>query len=133
MAQAQGLTLPVQVSKGRAVYDRGDAQLRKVIMVALSDCDSLNPFQDLGLDPTDVFAINDEITQAEIRQRIAIAFRRFEAEGTARLLQGYPKFAINSDTQELISELKYQNLETTLTDELALAWSDANTPRIVGD
>jgi hypothetical protein len=130
---AQGLTLPVQAAKGRAVLDQGDDELRKVIMIALSDCDSANPFQDLGLDPSDVFAINDEVTQAEIRQRIAVAFKRFEAEGLARLLPGYPKFGVNSVAQELISELKYQNLETTLTEDLSLAWTGSGAPRIVGE
>jgi hypothetical protein len=128
---AGGLALPVAVQQGRAAIVQGEAQLKKVIFLALMPCPSANPFQDLGLEPDLVFSINDEATEALVNRRIDDAFRRFEAEGRARLADGYPQFSIDSATQELIADIKYVNLETTSEEELSVAFDAGGSGRLV--
>ena len=81
----KGLEVPIEAQNGRLMTVAGEDQLKKILMLNLSNCDSANPFQDLGLDPGIVFRLDDPDTRALIRSQIVTLFKRFEREGRARL------------------------------------------------
>lgn len=118
---SQGLDLPLGADQGRARLARGEDQLKKIITLALSDGDSENPFQDLGIGNGNVFDVNDQDLQARLRQRIVAVFRRFSTERRAALAPGSPTFRRGgADGEELIASIKYVNMETTDSDELEI-------------
>jgi hypothetical protein len=128
-----GIALPISVVKGRLQLASAEDQLKKIIFLGLSDCDSANPFQDLGIDTSVVFAIADEDTKARARRRIVTIFKALQAQGRARLAAGFPTFSVDSETQELVAEIEYVNMETTAVDELQLAYpSNGGTPIVLG-
>ena len=74
----QGLNVPV----GTGVYGRtflvsGSEQLRKLMSLAFRDCDSENPFQDLGLDQSIIFSINDPLTWNRAKIDLQLIARSF--------------------------------------------------------
>lgn len=115
---AAGLSLPIRAINGRAAIESGEAQLKKIIMLAIADCDSGNPYQELGIDTLIVFALDDQQVKAFARRRIVDAFKRMEAEGRAQLDGDAPTFS--SKDGELTCQIKYINLETTAAEELEL-------------
>lgn len=120
---ASGLSLPIRCVNGRAAIDVGEDQLKKIIMLTIADCDSDNPYQELGLEPNIVFAVNDTQVRSYARQRIIEAFKRLQSEGRAELLDEAPTFT-DADG-ELVCSIKYVNLETTLAEELILSGGSA--------
>lgn len=118
---AAGLALPVRTLNGRAVLSVGEDQLKKIIMTCIADCDSANPYQELGIDTAIVFTLNDDQTKAYARRRITDAFKRLEAEGRARL-NGAPKFDMET-SGELTCTISYFNMETTLAEDITLRGS----------
>lgn len=114
---ATGLALPLRCVNGRAVRSTGEDQLKKIIMLSIADCDSGNPYQDLGIDQALVFSLSDEQTKAYARRRIIDAFKRLEAEGRAEL-NGTPKFTTREG--ELEVQIKYLNLETNEAQDITL-------------
>lgn len=119
---AAGLSLPLRAVNGRAALDAGEDQLKKIIAMALSDCDNGNPFQEdsMGIDPTIVFSLNDVETQAFVRRRIIDKFKALEVDGRARLdLDGF-SFDNSAEEGELVCTIRYINLETTAAEELEL-------------
>lgn len=121
----KGLQVPFQAINGRLATSSGEDQLQKILALNLSDCSSANPFQDLGIDPSIVFRINDPDTRGLIRARIIQVFKRFETEGRAKLSDGYPLFLMDSQTQTLMADVKYINLETATDVELRLIFGSA--------
>jgi hypothetical protein len=113
------------------VLVEGEEQLKKIIFLALSDCSSDNPFQDLGMDPDIVFANNDGETQARLNHRIVERFQRFEVEGRAKLAPSYPRFSADERSQELVVDVRYVNLETTSEEELSLTFDVSGAARLV--
>ena len=52
----QGMALPVRVGlRGRCALQVGTAQTEKLLLTAMRDCDSENPFQQLGIDSSVIF------------------------------------------------------------------------------
>jgi len=121
----KGLRIPIQASAGRLETVRGEDQLRKVIVLNLSDCESSNPFQDIGIGSAMVFDVDDPTTRARISRNIATLFKRLEREGRARLSQGYPIFTADQVSQELHCEVRYVNLETTREEEISILYATA--------
>lgn len=117
---AKGLNLPVGTLQGRAVLIEGEEQLKKVIQLAVSDCESDNPFQEEGIGNDSVFDINDALTEQRLRRRVIDAFRALAAQGRARLDPSYPMFSRDSFNQELWIDIRYINLETTNTEDVQL-------------
>lgn len=111
---ALGLSLPVMPVNGRAVLETSDSkQLLKILMIQCGDCENINPFNgDVGLDGGVVFQVNDAALQALVRARIVSVFAVKQKEGRARLVDGYPTFAVDSRTEELLCSVKYLDLET---------------------
>jgi hypothetical protein len=117
-----GIALPIRFENGRVVRESGTAQLEKIIMLACLDEDSANPFQNLGLGGEVVFQLNDENLASRYAARIHDVFRRLEADGRARLADGYPKFTPDPITAELIASVKYIDLKTDINpDEFRFA------------
>jgi hypothetical protein len=120
---ASGIALPFGTVNGRLALITGEEQLQKIILLSLSDCDSANPFQDLGIGMRAIFAIDGPEVRSHLSEEIKKAFTRFEKAGKARLSPGYPKFDMNSTTQELVAHVRYINMETATTSELDIVYS----------
>src|SRR5262245_2061814 len=120
---ATGLSLPLRADNGRAALSTGEEQLKKVIMLAIADCDSGNPYQDLGIDQAIVFSMNDDQTKAYAKRRIVDAFRRLEVEGRAQLI-GAPTFT-TLEGGSLECQIKYLNIETNEAQDITLRGAGA--------
>lgn len=108
-----GLTIPIIPFNGRAIIESGSKQLLKILMLALADCENTNPFnQDVGMTGDIIFQNSTEALQALIRVRVRRVFAAKTREGRASLVEGFPTFTVNSDTQELVCSIKYKDLET---------------------
>ena len=106
--QRQGLSLPIKVSHaGGAQKTTGSAQTRKLLLIALSDCVSRNPFQDLGLNQSVVFNINDQLLWGIIEKDIKDVFASFNNRVK------YLKTIFTPDFQrgELKADITYEDLE----------------------
>lgn len=103
-----GLSLPVRPFRGRAMVDSGDRQMAKVIVLALSDGDSSNPYNDAGVD-LDVFSLRTEAQGAILRREIRRHFSRWEADLRARLIEVRVE---DGDPGELRAVVRYVDLET---------------------
>ncbi len=119
----KGLGVPIRVEAGGLAVCAGEEQLRNIILLSLSLCESENPFQDLGIGADLVFDNDTEAVRGRIRGRVSSLFRRLEREGRARLVLGYPIFAREDDG--LVVQLRYINLETTEEAELELLYGSA--------
>jgi len=109
-----GLALPVGVntSGGVKLVD-SDENDNKIISLALGMDDNENAFQQgIGLGIDMVFAISDPATRGRILGRLKQIFRRFEAQKRYRLRPATLKWTEDSDTQDLVLEFKYINLES---------------------
>lgn len=122
-----GIAVPFSADgRGRLAFVSGDAQLRKIIFLNLSDLESLNPFQaDIGLGSDMIFAIANEALRADLKRRIQALFRRLELADRARLARP-PAFETNSSRQEMTVEIEYINLEEDKPGTLSLKFSFIN-------
>jgi hypothetical protein len=112
--------------RGRLAFVSGDAQLRKIIFLNLSDLESLNPFQaDIGLGSDMIFAIANESLRADLKRRIQALFRRLELADRARLARP-PLFTTDSARQEMTVDIEYINLEEDKPGTLSLKFSFVN-------
>lgn len=108
----KGIKVPVEAApNGSFTILEGENQTHNLLRIALNDCASDNPFQDLGMKPP-VFDINDEVTKARLSIRIKNIFDLFENEGRAKLAKDGIDFQIDSVKQELIAFINYINIET---------------------
>ena len=85
-----GLSTPFEGAAAggvRTLY--GDEYLKKQIETLAADCDSANPFQDLGIGLENVFQIKDDPSwQGKTRAAINLLFKRyFEPANLARLIK----------------------------------------------
>lgn len=119
----KGLGVPIRAEAGGLAVCAGEEQLRNIIVLSLSLCDSENPFQDLGIGADLVFDNDTASVRGRIRSRVSALFRRLEREGRARLVLGHPIFA--REGGELVVQLRYINLETTEEAEIELLYGSA--------
>jgi len=118
----KGLSVPVRAdATGQLVFDDGEDQLKKIIMLNLADGTSDNPFQDLGVGTGSIFAVTDSRRVTYIRERINRLFARLKAEGRAQLAST-PEFSVLAGSGELVVDVRYLNLETEMDGELKLAF-----------
>lgn len=107
-----GLRMPVGVDgTGGAALSSGDAQNQKIIKIALSDCDSDNAFQDIGLGNWMIFEIDAPEVQARALNFIRRIFRQFRAEQRYKLLERTIQFTKTTEG-ELDLEFKYLDIES---------------------
>jgi hypothetical protein len=122
---ATGLSAPFAVKQGRLIRTTGEEQLRKIILLSLSDCSSDNPFQDLGIGIQAIFNVEGPEVRFSIARRIQGVFKLLQAQGRATLSPNYPKFEVNRAQCELVVYIHYINLETATTNELAIVYGGA--------
>jgi len=91
----------------------GEDNDRKIIFLALGSDDNENAFQQqIGLGNDMVFGISDPQIRGTILTKVRRIFQRFEAQKRYRLVNSSLRWAEDSETQEMILEFKYMNLET---------------------
>lgn len=82
---AQGLQIPIKAIQGRPVVATGADEVRKIILLAMGDGLSANPFNtDVGVQAP-VFALQDGASRAIIDQAVRRHFARLLAGGRAEL------------------------------------------------
>lgn len=115
-----GLAIPVRAD-GRGRWQRlsGSQQTRKIILLNLTDGQSRNPFQDIGLGRDMIFASMSRSLQADMRRRIKTMFDRFEAAKRARLIK-QPVFTEFPETQELEVRIDYLDMENNKPQEAVI-------------
>ena len=105
---ARGIELPTRAVNGRLKLLSGDAYIEQLVMVALGDNDSENPFQEIGLGEFMIFGINDAQEDGEIRMKVKRVFSLLEADQLARL----KTLSFETSGSDKLMFLDYINLET---------------------
>lgn len=111
---AKGLDIPVRVdARGGAVVVERDANDRKVIKTAMSDCDSENAFQQaIGLGSFPVFQ-NDTIEfRSAVLRRIQSIFADFERNHKYKLRRETIAWVDSPNTGDLELQFKYFSIES---------------------
>jgi len=124
---ATGMTSPLAVTqKGEAQTVSGSALIKQLLITALRDCSSENPFQDLGIGDKLIFDVLDPKTIARLTVRIQQIFARFQGEQLAKLIPGGQGLTFSREEEgELSAMIKYVDLETDKPDEFTIG-HDAN-------
>ena len=120
-----GLRLPIGVNKsgGMAVVN-GDSNDQKLIAVALGDDDNENAFQQsIGLGIGMVFDINDPFIRGGITRKLKEIFELFQAQKRFKLLTDTIEWKTDSETQEMILQFRYLNLESDEEGEFTKVFS----------
>jgi len=128
----RGLEIPVVPGPGgraRMIDDESE-QLGKIIALSLSDCDSINPFIDLGISEENVFDMNDESTRARVMEYIERRFDRFRREGRAQLKSVKPSSERNEHGESVLN-ITYIDLKTRAPKDLRLGLGRLGTARIL--
>jgi len=117
---AKGIKIPLSVKAGRLEQLGGDEYIEQLIMTALGDNESDNPFQDIGLGTFMIFGINDSYTEGEIRERVIQVFESLETDQLAKLASDDKALTFEKRIGEgkLVMFLEYINLETQEQREL---------------
>ena len=116
---SSGIKIPFQRnSRGLTATDSGDSYLAGLILVALNDCDSANPFQDLGIGEN-VFSIQDSAARSKIAGRISNVFDEFKRLEMAELSRSGIKFS--DQDGETIVNVDYISLESGKPQSLTLS------------
>jgi len=123
----KGLSIPVGVNtSGSASTVKGDAQDQKIISIALSSDENHNAFQqDIGLGDIAVFKMADLRTQAEVLRRVRTIFTYFEDQHRFRLMEETVTWTKDSETQEMMLEFYYLNIESDETRPFQRSYSQA--------
>jgi len=110
---AKGLSLPVGVdSSGGTKWVEGEANDQKTILLALSDCDNWNAFQqDLGIGSRIIYGVSNENIRSQINRRVDSIFRYFQNQDRYKLLKDTIQWTEENEG-ELVLTFQYQNLET---------------------
>lgn len=109
-----GLKFPLQVNKnGGAKIVSGSEQLRKLLLLALSEGDDDNPFQDLGIDMGIIYSMQSTTTNAEIIETIKDVVRTFG--NRIKLLSENPITTSRTNQGEL--EVTVRWIDTNLNKE----------------
>ncbi len=116
---SRGLALPVGATNtGSSKQTEGDEQASKVILLALSDNDNDNAFQqDEGLGAAHVFQLSDAGTRAYVNNRLKEIFAKFARVRLYQLQQSSIKWAKGDEAGDKVLEFKYINLETNEVQE----------------
>ena len=114
-----GIKLPITgTHTGGLATVTDDDYIRQLLMTALSDCSSGNPFQDIGLGQDHVFQPSTQRTKGQILVRVRKVFEDFERRKLARL-NGAPRWKKGEDG-EVQLYVSYYNLETDKPEALTL-------------
>lgn len=107
---AKGFSIPVGVDKsGGASLEDDPLHLSTILQSALSLGEDDNPFQNLGLDPQIIFAVNDPAAQARAKNSVERILRKYSDR--VRLDTSVP-MSFSKDGEHLRCEFSYINLDT---------------------
>lgn len=107
---AKGLSIPVGVDKsGGASLEDDPLHLATILQQALQLGDDDNPFQNLGIDPQIIFAVNDPAAQARAKNSIERILRKYADR--VRLDTTVP-MSFSREGELLKCEFQYINLDT---------------------
>jgi len=113
----QGIRLPISGSgSGGLVLVTDDDYLRQLVMTALADCSSENPFQSIGLGEGHIFKERHSRTKGSILVLVQKIFEDFERRNLARFKEAVWQ-APDADG-ELWLLVKYWNLETDSEEQM---------------
>lgn len=120
-----GLALPIGIGAyGRAKLASGSELMKQLLLSALRECTSENPFQDLGISQKIIFDINDSHAIGEVRIRIKQIFANFEAQRLARLPGGGNSLGFSqSEEGALDVEIGYLDMETDKPDTIGMTYT----------
>lgn len=110
-----GMRMPVGVDEqGGAAMSAGSDYIHQLLITALRDCESRNPFQDLGISERNIFDIDDPVTRGRLMTRVKDVFARFEAQSLARLASGSSaiRWAESEADGEAVLEVQYIDMES---------------------
>lgn len=110
----KGLALPIRPGpNGRTVVDESDAHAEKILVIALSDGDNRNAFQqNIALGADHVFAVSSSATEGAIRRRLRAVFAELETALLYRLVEESITFTSIANTGDLLLVFRYINLES---------------------
>ena len=108
---AIGLKMPVGVTSagGAALLDEPD-ELRKLVILAISEGEDDNPFQQLGIDMRIIFAQNDPSAVALARSSITAILNKFDER--LALDSSVPIQFNIEENGELRVQFRYVNLDS---------------------
>jgi hypothetical protein len=120
-----GMLSPLSVNrKGGAVTVSGSDLIWQLLITALRDCTSANPFQDLGISDQLIFSIDDQQSVASLNLAIQRIFMQFEANQLARLVKGDRGIVFSKSAEgQLDCEISYVDLETDKNETLSGSYS----------
>ena len=110
--------LPIKIKDGRLKMLSGDDYIKQLVMIALQDGDSENPFQDLGLSEFMIFDINAEAVEGEIRHRVQNSFDALKRSQLAKLTRGAQSIRFETEGADKFMYIDYTDLETGERTEL---------------
>lgn len=113
---ATGLAVPVRAFRGRAVIDEGDKEMGKLVLLAVSDRESTNPWNDDAGIRVPLFGLNNSATRALLSREIQGHFTRWEGEERAKLLG----LGITGQAEELSARIEYRDIETDTAQDVVL-------------
>ena len=108
----QGVALPVRVGlRGRCVLQSGASQLDKLLTTAMRDCDSENPFQQLGIDQSVIFK---GLTARRIARARVAALQILQRDFAGRLYAKDEDIITihNHETGDLTLDMTYTEVRT---------------------
>jgi len=117
----EGIALPLQITPlGKFKRVKDAKYVNQLIITALSDCSSENPFIDLGFDTSIIFSsvANEVITRIE--HYIEAVFTGFEVEDLARLLE-HSVSVVDEGTIEAV--VRYENLIDSSTQRIGVTFN----------
>ncbi len=111
---SQGLQLPVGVNhSGGSAQVKGDEQASKVILLALSDNDNDNAFQqNEGLGAAFIFQLSDAGMRAYVYNRLKEIFAKFDKLRLYKLQPDSIQWSKGDEAGETVLEFSYINLES---------------------
>ena len=121
-----GIQSPLTVTaKGGASMVSGSDLIRQLLLAALRDCSSANPFQSLGISDRVVFDVADGQTLGQLKVVIQQIFVQFEAQKLARLVRGEDGVILShNEDGEVIAKVNYIDLETDKPDTVSASHNE---------
>ena len=120
---ATGLKIPVGVDKsgGAAIETNSQEQLKKLVILALSEGGDDNPFHDLGLAPNLIFQIKDSAFRAQAQREIERVLAQFPER--VSMIPNEP-ITFEEDVEGEVSvNFKYIELEKNTVEEFSTTFT----------
>ena len=118
-----GLKIPVGVNKagGAAIESDESEQLKKLLILALSEGGDDNPFQVLGLPADLIFSIKDTAFRGRAAQAVNRVLQKFQE--TIRINPTKPVTFVEDSEGEVELQFEYIDLQTNQVKEFALSFT----------